>query len=84
MSHMVYRDHIAITSGNKSTTRRKVFHLVLLRPVVSLSLSVSVAILRVALWQIRKYCDRSRQAPERGRRGKPSSDGHSGPPADSI
>ena len=25
MSHMVYRDHIAITSGDKSTTRRKVF-----------------------------------------------------------
>ena len=25
MSHMVDRDHIAITSGNKSTTRRKVF-----------------------------------------------------------
>jgi hypothetical protein len=24
MSHMVYRDHIAITSGDKSTTRRKV------------------------------------------------------------
>jgi hypothetical protein len=31
MSHMVYRDHIAITSGNKSTTRRKVFNLVLLQ-----------------------------------------------------
>ena len=25
VSHMVYRDHIAITSGDKSTTRRKVF-----------------------------------------------------------
>ena len=24
MSHMVRRDHIAITSGDKSTTRRKV------------------------------------------------------------
>jgi len=33
MSHMVYRDHIAITSGDKSTTRRKVFYLVLLQPV---------------------------------------------------
>jgi hypothetical protein len=68
MSHMVYRDHIAITSGDKSTTRRKVFYLVLLQPAGSLSLNVSVAILRVASWQIRKYCDRSRQVTECGRR----------------
>ena len=67
MSHMVYRDHIAITSGDKSTTRRKVFCFVLLQAHRILSLSVSVAILRVALWQIRKYCDRSRQVPECGR-----------------
>src|SRR5450631_4250467 len=61
VSHMLYRDHIAITTGNKSTTRRKVFYLIVLRPVQSLSLSVSVAILRVASWQIRKYCDRGCQ-----------------------
>jgi hypothetical protein len=67
MSHMVYRDHIAITRGDKSTTRSKVFYLIPFATVVSLSLSVSVAILRVASWQIRKYCDRSRQRAERGR-----------------
>ena len=54
MSHMANRDHIAITSGDASTTRRKVsdrnaqfFH-------PPLSLTVSLAILIVASRQIRK------------------------------
>jgi hypothetical protein len=56
MSYMADRDHIAITSGDASTTRRKVsvWDAQLLRR--SLSLRVILAILIVASRQIRKYC----------------------------
>ncbi len=84
MSHMVCRDHIAITGGDKSTTRRKVFCLVLLRASQPLSLIVSVLILRVASWQIRKYCDPSRHLLEPGRRGKPHETVITLPPVDGI
>src|SRR5690349_7515197 len=56
MSDMADRDHIAITSGDASTTRRKFLYrdAQLLRR--SLSLRVILAILIVASRQIRKYC----------------------------
>ena len=54
MSYMTDRDHIAITSGDASPTRRKFLYrdAQLLRR--SLSLTVSLAILIVASRQIRK------------------------------
>jgi len=54
MSYMADTDHIAITSGDASTTRRKFLYrdAQLLRR--SLSLTVSVAILSVASRQFRK------------------------------
>ena len=56
MSDMADRDHIAITSGDASTTRRKFLYrdAQLLRR--SLSLRVILAILIVASCEIRKYC----------------------------
>jgi hypothetical protein len=56
MSYMADRDHIAITSGDASTTRRKfLYRDVQLRRQL-LSLRVSLAILIVASRQIREYC----------------------------
>jgi hypothetical protein len=60
MSYMADRDHIAITSGDASTTRRKSFctgDTQLLRR--SLSLRVIITTLIVASRQIRKYCPAS-------------------------
>lgn len=59
MSYMACTDHIAITSGNTSTTRREF----LLRDdqvlLGSVSLRVILAILIVASGQIREYCPAS-------------------------
>jgi hypothetical protein len=77
MSSYGQQDHIAITSGNKSTTRREVSvrdAQLLLAPV---SLRVILAILIVASGQIRKYCPaRSDLCPWMTRPGQDGDSGH--------
>ena len=63
MSSYGLQDHIAITSGDKSTTLREVSARDAQLLLASASLRVILAILFVASGEIRKYCPATQASP---------------------